>query len=106
MLGTGDYFSHRAETMSARRINPTVDVLSPLDLPPGALAESDASYAYDVETDLPKIESVEHRIRIDFMAGGPITREALLRDYNPWRNDPSDPDPWRDRRHEKPVGVR
>lgn len=92
--------------MPSRRITPTDETLPPLTLPPGALAESDANYAYDVETDLPQIEPVEHRIRVDFMAGGRITREALLRNYNPWHHDRGDPDPWRDRRHDKPIGAR
>lgn len=91
--------------MSPRQITPNAEPLPPLTLPPGALAESDANYAYDVETDPPKVEPVEHRIRVDFMAGGPISREALLRDYNPWQHDPGDPDPWRDLSSPKPTGV-
>jgi hypothetical protein len=92
--------------MSIRQIHPENSSLPPLRLPPGALAEADAHYEYDVETDPPKVEPIEHRIRIDFIAGAPVERAALLGSYNPWNNGPGDPDPWRTKPYTKPDALR
>jgi len=92
--------------MTGRRIQPRNESLPPLNLPPGALTERDTNYQYNVDADPPKVELVEHRIRVDFMTGAPIRRAALLDSHNPWNSDPSDPDPWRGKQHGKPTAVR
>jgi hypothetical protein len=79
--------------------------LPALSLPPGALSTHDHRHEYDVESDPADIEPIEHQIRLDFMAGGPIRHADLLDDYNPWSFDPDDPttNPWADRR--SPIGL-
>ncbi|MFC7197582.1 hypothetical protein ACFQL4_28010 [Halosimplex aquaticum] len=57
------------------------------------MSGTDALHDYDVETDPPAIEPVEHRIRLDFMAGGPIRRDQLLEKYNSWNGGPENRDP-------------
>jgi hypothetical protein len=70
------------------------------------MSGTDALHDYDVETDPPAIEPVEHRIRLDFMAGGPIRRDQLLEKYNSWKGDPENADPWKQSGKEKPVGLK
>ncbi len=83
--------------MTTRPIHTSDRDLPPLSLPPGALAKTDQRHRYDVGDEPPAIEQIEHRIRLDFMAGGPIRRAHLLDKHNPWTTDPgeSGPDPWR-----------
>ena len=67
---------------------------------------TDALYDYDVEIDPPAVEPVEHRIRLDFMAGGPIRRNQLLEKYNSWKGSPESMDPWEQSGKTKPVGLK
>jgi hypothetical protein len=69
------------------------------------MADIDAGHDYDVETDPPAIEPVEHRIRLDFMTGGTIRYDQLLRTYNPRERDSREFDPWHDAGRAKPLGV-
>ena len=93
--------------MTTRRIHTSSGSLPPLSLPPGALAKTDQRHRYDVGDEPPAIEPIEHRIRLDFMAGGPIRRAHLLDQHNPWTSDPgeSGPDPWRETGRSKPAGL-
>jgi hypothetical protein len=91
--------------MPERRIHPTDETLSPLSLPPAALSRGDRGYGYGVKRQPPAIEPIEHRIRLDFTAGGPIQRSSLLDRYNPWTSGPADPDPWRSSGRTKPQGL-
>lgn len=63
--------------MSSQQIQPTDESLPSLDLPSGALPVSHPNYVHDVETDPPEIEPVEHRLRVDFIDGGPLTPHPL-----------------------------
>lgn len=92
--------------MSSRQIRTQNESIPPLELPPGALAETDAKHEYDAEEDPPQVEPIEHRIRVDFMAGAPVKRTALLDSHNPWNAGPEDQDPWHGKRHSKPVAVK
>jgi hypothetical protein len=91
--------------MPERRIHATDETLPPLSLPPAALSRGDRSYGYEVDRQPPAIEPIEHRIRLDFMAGGPIQRSGLLERYNPWTSGPDDPDPWHSSGRSKPQGL-
>jgi hypothetical protein len=91
--------------MPERRIHATDETLPPLSLPPAALSRGDRSYGYEVDRQPPAIEPIEHRIRLDFMTGGPIQRASLLERYNPWTSGPDDPDPWRTSGQSKPQGL-
>ena len=77
----------------------------PLSLPPAALSRADRSYGYEVDRQSPAIEPIEHRIRLDLMAGGPIQRSGLLEWYNPWTSGLDDPDPWHSSGRSKPQGI-
>lgn len=92
--------------MTSRQIQPKNDSLPALTLPPGALTRQDAKYEYDVDVDPPTVEPIEHRMRVDFMAGSPVKRAALLDSHNPWNSDAGDPDPWRGKHHSKPDAVK
>lgn len=92
--------------MTSRRIHTATADVPPLSLPPGALSGIDDAYDYDVDRDPPAIEPIEHRIRLDFMAGGPIRHDELLDKYNPWSEGPDDPDPWGSVGKAKPQGLR
>lgn len=91
--------------MTTRRIHPDDGSLPPLSLPPGALAKTDQQHRYNVDDEPPAIEPIEHRIRLDFMAGGPIPRSQLLDQHNPWTTDPGESDPWRESGRSKPTGL-
>ena len=54
-----------------------------LDLPAGALPASHPNYSHDVNTDPPEIEPVEHRLRVDFIDGGPLTPHPLHGSHQP-----------------------
>jgi hypothetical protein len=69
--------------MSSQQIQPTDESLPALDLPAGALPTSHPNYNHDVETDPPEIEPVEHRLRVDFIDGGPLTPHPLHGPYDP-----------------------
>jgi len=92
--------------MTSRPIDAADEQVPRLLLPPGALSHADREYEYDVETDPPNIEPIEHRIRLDFMQGGSIRRDQLLGDFNFWAYDPDDPttDPWTGVK-QKPAGL-
>ena len=92
--------------MSCRTIHAAAGSVPHLSLPPGALAHTDREYDYDVDRDPPNIEPIEHEIRLDFVCGGPIHRDQLLGDYNPWSYKADDPatHPWRGGK-QKPVGM-
>ncbi|WP_424016282.1 hypothetical protein ACOZ4N_01255 (plasmid) [Halorientalis pallida] len=91
----------------SRRISNNRTPLPALSLPPGALPPQDQGYEYDVELDPPAVEPIEHKIRLDFMAGGRIRRKDLLSEYNPWTYDPDAPDadPWASSGQRKPLGL-
>lgn len=91
--------------MTTRRIHPGDGSLPPLSLPPGALAKTDQQHRYNVDDEPPAIEPIEHRIRLDFMAGGPIHWSQLLDQHNPWTTDPGECDPWRKSGRSKPAGL-
>ena len=91
--------------MTVRRIHQGDGSLPPLSLPPGALAKTDHQHHYDAVDEPPAIEPIEHRIRLDFIAGGAIRRSQLLDQHNPWTADPGEPDPWQEARRSKPVGL-
>ena len=93
-------------TMSCRTLHATDDNVPALSLPPGALSHTDREYEYDVDSDPANIEPIEHQIRLGFMRGGPIRRDQLLGDYNPWSYDPTDPatQPWQGVK-KKPAGL-
>jgi len=92
--------------MSCRTIHAADGNVPHLSLPPGALAHTDREYDYDVARDPPKVEPIEHQIRLDFMRGGPIRRDQLLGNYNPWKYDPANPatHPWQGVK-QKPLGL-
>jgi hypothetical protein len=92
--------------MSCRIIHSTDGSVPHLSLPPGALAHSDREYDYDVDRDPPNVEPIEHQIRLDFMRGGPVRRDQLLGNYNPWDYDADDPTthPWQGVK-QKPRGL-
>lgn len=94
------------DDMTSRIIDAADERAPRLLLPPGALSHTDREYEYDVETDPPNIEPIEHRIRLDFMRGGPLRRDQLLGDFNFWGYDPDDPttDPWTGVK-QKPTGL-
>jgi hypothetical protein len=71
---------------------------------PGEIGESEVGTG-NVGDEPPAIEPIEHRIRLDFMAGGPIHRSHLLEKYNPWTADPGECDPWREAERSKPAGL-
>jgi len=91
--------------MTTRRIYPGDGDLPPLSLPPGALAKTDQHHCYNVDDEPPAIEPIEHRIRLDFMAGGPIRRSQLLDQHNPWTTDLGGSDPWQSTGRSKPTGL-
>jgi hypothetical protein len=80
-------------------------MLPSLGLSPGSLADIDAAYDYNVETDPPAIEPVEHRIRLDFMAGGAIRYDQLLTNYDSRDRDAAESDPWHHAGRAKPLGM-
>jgi hypothetical protein len=80
-------------------------MLPSLGLSPGSLADIDAAYDYNVETDPPAIEPVEHRIRLDFMAGGAIRYDQLLTNYDSRDRDAAETDPWHHAGRAKPLGM-
>ena len=92
--------------MTFRKIHSSSADVPPLMLPPGALAGDDTGFAYDVDRDPPSIEPIEHLIRLDLMAGGPVRRDQLLEKYNPWKEGPDDPDPWQREGRSKPLGLK
>jgi len=92
--------------MPCRNIRSDASNLPSLSLPPGAVADGDATHEYDVTGDPPAIEPVEHEIRLDFMAGGPIRHGHLLTEYNSWGSGPDDQDPWRKHGLSKPRGLK
>jgi hypothetical protein len=63
--------------MSVLEITPADASLPPLGVPAGALSPTHSDYEHDVDSDPPEIEPIEHRLRIDFIAGGPITRQNI-----------------------------
>lgn len=69
--------------MSSQQIQPTDERLPSLDLPAGALPTSHPNYVHNVETDSPEIEPVEHRLRVDFIDGGPLTPHPLHGSHQP-----------------------
>lgn len=69
--------------MSSQQIQPTDESLPSLDLPPGALPISHPNYDHDVETDPLEIEPVEHRLRVDFIDGGPLSPHPLHGPHQP-----------------------
>jgi hypothetical protein len=69
--------------MSVLEITPTDASLPPLGLPAGALSPTHSDYEHDVGSDPPEIEPIEHRLRVDFIDGGPITRQDLHRQQPP-----------------------
>ncbi|AXG08260.1 hypothetical protein DU500_17365 (plasmid) [Haloplanus rubicundus] len=91
--------------MPRRHIHASSSMLPSLGLPPGSLADIDAAYDYDVETDPPAIEPVEHRIRLDFMAGGAIRYDQLLTNYDSRDRDAAETDPWHHAGRAKPLGM-
>jgi hypothetical protein len=92
--------------MSCRTIHSADGNVPHLALPPGAFAHTDRDYDYDVNRDPPNVEPIEHQIRLDLMRGGPIRRDQLLGDYNPWEYKADTPatSPWNGRK-QKPVGL-
>lgn len=91
--------------MCSRQIHSASSQLPSLSLPPGAVADEDDFYSHDVETDPPAIEPVEHRIRLDFMAGGPIRYDQLLPNSTSRERDAVDSDSWHRAGRAKPLGV-
>jgi hypothetical protein len=69
------------------------------------MTNEDARYNYDVTTDPSAIEPVEHRIRLDFMAGGPIRRDQLLSNYTVRPSESHESDPWSRAGNQKPLGL-
>ena len=63
--------------MPSYQIHSTDETLPALTLPPGARPVSHSGYKHDVETDPPEIEPIEHRLRVDFIDGGPVTLHEL-----------------------------
>ncbi len=92
--------------MSCRTIHSADGSVPHLALPPGALAHMDRDYDYKVDRDPPNVEPIEHQIRLDFMGGGPVRRDQLLGDYNPWSYKAETPTthPWRGVK-QKPRGL-
>jgi len=80
-------------------------MLPSLGLSPGSLADIDAAYDYNVETDPPAIEPVEHRIRLDFMAGGTIRYNQLLTNSDSRERDAAESDSWHHTGRAKPLGM-
>ncbi|MFC7771738.1 MULTISPECIES: hypothetical protein [Salinirubellus] len=80
-------------------------MLPSLGLSPGSLADIDTAYDYNVETDPPAIEPVEHRIRLDFMAGGTIRYDQLLTNSDSRERDAAEFDPWHRAGRAKPLGM-
>lgn len=80
-------------------------MLPSLGLPPGSLADIDAAYDYDIETDPPAIEPVEHCIRLDFMAGGWIRYDQLLTNSDSRERDATESDPWHHAGRAKPLAM-
>ena len=69
------------------------------------MANIDAAHHYDVETDPPAIEPIEHRVRLDFMAGGPIRYDQLLTNHDSRERDAAESDPWHRAGRAKPLGM-
>lgn len=69
--------------MTAYQIQSTDEALPTLSLPSGARPVSHPDYDHDVETDPPEIEPVEHRLRVDFIDGGPLSPHPLHGPYQP-----------------------
>ena len=63
--------------MTSYQIQSTNEALPALSLPPGARPVSHPDYEHDVGTDPPEIEPIEHRLRVDFIDGGPVTLHEL-----------------------------
>ena len=91
--------------MCSRHIHPASSNLPSLSLPPGAVTDEDDFHCHDVETDPPAIEPVEHRIRLDFMAGGTIRYDQLLTNSDSRERDPAESDPWHHAGRAKPLGM-
>jgi hypothetical protein len=69
--------------MSLQQIQPTDESLPTLDLPAGALPSSHPDYEHDVNSDPPEIEPIEHRLRVDFIDGGPLSPHPLHGPHQP-----------------------
>jgi hypothetical protein len=69
--------------MSSQPIQPSDESLPALDLPSGALPVSHPNYHHNVETDPPEIEPVEHRLRVDFIDGGPLSLHPVYGPHQP-----------------------
>jgi hypothetical protein len=59
------------------QISPSDSRLPTLDLPPGSHSRSWTTDEYNINDDLPEIEPIEHRLRLDFIKGGPVTIHDL-----------------------------
>src|SRR5699024_2002789 len=69
--------------MSSQQIQPIDETLPSLDLSAGALPVSHPNYEHDIEVNPPEIEPVEHRLRVDFIDGGPVTPHPLHGPHEP-----------------------
>lgn len=63
--------------MSRNQITSSDESLPILSLPAGSRTPSHPDYDHDVSTDPPEIEPIEHRLRVDFIDGGPVTLHEL-----------------------------
>jgi hypothetical protein len=63
--------------MSTYKITSSDDALPTLSLPSGSRPASHSDYDHDVDTDPPEIEPIEHRLRVDFIDGGPVTLHEI-----------------------------
>ena len=59
--------------MPSYQIHSTDETLPALSLPSRARPFTHPDYEHDVDSDPPEIEPVEHRLRVDFIEGGPLT---------------------------------
>lgn len=91
--------------MPSRTI-PTAASLPPLTLPDGALSRRDHQYSYDVKTDPPGIEPIEHKLRADFMTAGPPPKDSLLNNYGHAGDGTGNSDPWEIDSRDKPLAIK
>ena len=61
--------------MPSYQIHSTDETLPALSLPSGARLFTHPDYEHDVDSDPPEIEPIEHRLRVDFIKGGPLTSQ-------------------------------